>query len=140
MGGEGRPYGARVREALARGARAGLALRARREAAGRRASDGGQFGAMPRILHDQLVGRYGPEWNRDEGLMRDLRRRYPEMMAADGDVPGESADGTRNAHGRVSMRFRRGRWERPDGRGGWEAFEPPSRMDWGGGEAPGILG
>lgn len=139
MNSEGKPYGLRVKEALARGARAGAALRARRLAAGRRASDGGQFGAMPRILHDQLVGRYGPEWARDEGLMRDLRRRYPEMMAADGDVPGGSVDGSRNVYGRVSMRFRRGRWERPDGRGGWEVFVPPSRMDWSGGEAPTVI-
>lgn len=139
MNSEGKPYGLRVKEALARGARAGLALRARREAAGRRASDGGQFGAMPRILHDQLVGRYGPEWARDEGLMRDLRRRYPEMMAADGDVPGGSVDGSRNVYGRVSMRFRRGRWERPDGRGGWEVFVPPSKMRWGEDPAPGVI-
>ncbi len=139
MNSQGKPYGQRIKEALARGARAGLALRKRREAAGRSAKDGGQFGAMPRILHDQLVSRYGGRYDEDATLMRDLRRRYPEMMAADGDVPGDSADGTRNVYGRVSMRFMRGRWWRPAPGGGWEAFDPPSKMRWGVDDAPGIL-
>lgn len=137
MNSQGKPYGLRVKEALRQGARAGLALKERRRAAGRRASDGGHYAAMPRVLHDQLVARYGSRYDEDKTLMRDLRRRYPEMMAADGDVPGDSADGSRNAYGRVTMRRRAdGKWERPAPGGGWEVFAPPSKMDWGAGQAP----
>ena len=140
MNSQGKPYGLRVKEALRQGARAGLALKERRRAAGRRASDGGQYAAMPRVLHDQLVARYGSRYDEDATLMRDLRRRYPEMMAADGDVPGDSADGSRNAYGRVTMRRRAdGRWERPRPDGTWETFNPPSKMKWDEGVAPAVI-
>ena len=137
MNSQGKPYGQRIKEALRQGARAGLALKERRRAAGRKASDGGQYAAMPRVLHDQLVARYGSRYDEDATLMRDLRRRYPEMMAADGDVPGDSLDGSRNSYGKVSMRRRAdGRWERPLPGGGWEVFQPPSKMKWDEGKAP----
>ena len=137
MNSQGKPYGQRVKEALRQGAQAGLRLRERRKALGKKASDGGQYAAMPRVLHDQLVARYGSRYDEDATLMRDLRRRYPEMMAADGDVPGDSLDGRRNAYGKVTMRRRAdGRWERPLPDGSWETFNPPSKMKWDVGKAP----
>ena len=132
-------YAVKIEKALEEGKRMGLALREQRAAAGKKASDGGMVARMPRVLHDQLVQRYGVSYDQDETLMRDLRRKHPEMMAADGDVPGDSLDGTRNVYGKVKMRFWRGQWWRPDGHGGWEAFKPPSKMRWGEDSAPAII-
>ena len=132
-------YSVKIERALEAGKRMGLELKAAREASGKRASDGGMVARMPTVLHDQLVQRFGVNYDQDEGLMKDLRRKHPEMMAADGDVPGDSLDGTRNVYGRVKMRFAKGRWWRPDGHGGWEAFNPPSKMNWGKDSAPAII-
>ena len=137
MNSQGKPYGQRIKEALRQGARAGLALKERRRAQGGKASDGGQYAAMPRVLHDQLVARDGSRYDEDATLLRDLRRRYTEMRAAGGGGPGGSVGGRRESVGRVTMRRRAdGRWERPLPDGSWETFNPPSKMKWDEGKAP----
>ena len=139
MNTQGKPYGQRVKEALEAGARAGAALRRRREAAGSRGHFG-VTGQLPKILHRQLLDRYGPACFGDEGFMRDLKRNHPEMMNASGeDVGGDNLLGTKNRFGGVSYkRLADGTWLHWTGRG-WERKAPPSKMSWGEDPAPALM-
>lgn len=132
-------YGQQVTEAIAEGNAAGEALRKRREAVGAKGNKG-VYGQMPKILHEQLIDRYGTECFADDGFMRDLKRLHPEMMNATGeDVSGDNIIGTANRFGRVSYkRLPGGKWVHWNGKS-WEAKEPPSKMKWGQDDAPAIL-
>ena len=70
-------YAAQVKQAIERGSKYGLALREKRQAAGKTASDGGLVGSMPKILDEQLVQRFGSNYAQDDELMRDLRPSMP---------------------------------------------------------------
>lgn len=132
-------YAQKIQNAIAEGSRYGLKLKAAREASGRKVSEGGQVGALPKVLDAQLVRRFGGNYSQDEELMRDLRQRHPEMMAIDGDRCSDAPDGVHTKRGRVKMKWIRGKWYEPDGRGGWNEVHPPSKMNWGDGKAPAIM-
>lgn len=136
---QGKPYGQRVKDALQEGARAGHALRKRREQAGSKGPFG-VCGKMPKVLHRQLIDRYGPACFGDEGFMRDLKRNHPEMMNAAGeDVSGENLIGTQNRFGKVSYkRLADGTWLHWTG-SEWERKAPPSKMNWGTDPAPAMM-
>lgn len=131
-------YAKKVQDAITAGNKAGLELKKRREAAGRNAASGGQYGTMPAILHNQLVERFGGNYAQDETLMKDLRRLHPEMMAADGDVPGDSPNGVHTVRGKVSYTRRGGVWYYWTGTE-WVQKAPPSKMDWAKPAAPMIM-
>lgn len=133
-------YGKQIEKAIEQGSAYGAKVKEARAASGRKVSDGGMVGTMPKILDAQLVQRYGGNYTQDEELMRDLRQRHPEMMALDGDTHPDAIDGVHTKRGRVKMKWVKGKWYAPDGKGGWEEIHPPSKMDYTSKEAPGILG
>ncbi len=133
-------YAAQVKQAIERGSKYGLALREKRQAAGKTASDGGLVGSMPKILDEQLVRRFGNNYAQDDELMRDLRQRHPEMMAIDGDTYADAPDGVHTKRGRVKMKWIKGKWYEPDGRGNWREIHPPSKMNWGDKTPPMVIG
>lgn len=122
-------YGAKIQAAIDAGSRRGLELRAKREAAGKKVSEGGMTGSLPKILDAQLTQKYGGDYHEDTELMRDLRERHPEMMAIDGDRMGDAADGLHTKRGRVTMKWVKGQWYRHEN-GQWVPFQPPSKMNW----------
>lgn len=137
--GQKKHYGQRIVEAIVEGNAAGAALRAKREALGAKGHKG-VYGQMPKILHEQLIDRYGTECFADDGFVRDLKRLHPEMMNATGeDVSGENVIGTATRFGRVSYkRLPGGKWVHWTG-SGWEEKAPKSKMKWGQDDAPAIL-
>lgn len=139
MNAQGKPYGQRVKEALAEGARAGAELRKMRASVGSRGHFG-VVGKMPKILHQQLMDRFGPSCFSDESFIRDLKRNHPEMMNASGeDVSGDNILGTKNRFGGVSYkRMADGTWWHWTGTD-WEKKAPPSKMAWGKDPAPALM-
>lgn len=132
-------YQVRIEKAIQTGNKYGAELKKRREAAGRRASDGGLVGSMPKVLDAQLVSRFGGDYQKNDELMKDLRKHHPEMMALDGDVPGDSPNGVHTYRGKVSYTRRGGKWYHWTGTA-WEEKAPPSKMDWSKPGAPMIMG
>ena len=87
----------------------------------------GRVGAKSRLAVMNAVATEGKEVLTDagEGFWRDMQRRY-HWQAEDGNwEDGNSANGRKNHVGKVSERYRNGRWEH------WDA----KKHDWVPGEA-----
>lgn len=73
---------------------------------------------------DHAVATEGPEvmTPAGAGYWEDMKRRYPHLRGGSGRVDGDSANGRRNRHGRVTMKYRQGAWWRMV-RGEWVRVE-----------------